>query len=602
MLEIIVNSQYFLNLPSDIEINFIEENPLFLVDRIPAPYSLSFEIPATITNLLAFGFAGRITSSSVKRTVQAEIQHTGLVLAKGEILLLEANQVLKLQFKGSREPEEITANLNEIDYGEKSYGSFPYHAEDINYQDPELEDYVRSMNSTAVQGLDFVIAPVKIKDTPWMGSESKGGMKNAVLQYINYFNPITQSFFVQDTEKGHTPILPCLYVHKIIERAFGKSLVSNPFSSDDLNKLVLISTNHHFYLFENLYTWFWDYINFEDVQHGVLFPLVDDYQATNGLIPIHWNFSSFCQAYAFRELLKNLLKIFCMSAYPGVNFRIEYNSSVMNRNVQLNWNDKLAGEAVVSYENAKDYYFSYSGIKKSDTEVLTSHSTVQEIFNIAINIASEEGSVYTVASTGAWLKLTRKLRGLTSDPWLNCEIEQSPFATIEPSTREERFEITSEIRPADMSIEQYWWQELAPKDDIIQKKHWFVPIIEKQKTTDAPYLMFFTGMSGTFQDSGSYPQLMAHHTDQFGVKRLNTSLHPDGPDGLIEKYHSTMKAWVEKDKMKVRGSFRLSVLELKNLDIRDKIHLQGRLFYIVKLNFSLSAKSIGLVDVDLIEC
>ena len=44
---------------------------------------------------------------------------------------------------------------------------------------------------------------------------------------------------------------------------------------------------------------------------------------------------------------------------------------------------------------------------------------------------------------------------------------------------------------------------------------------------------------------------MSHHTDHFGVKRLNTSLHPDGPDGLIEKYHSSMKAWVEKDWAKV---------------------------------------------------
>lgn len=74
-----------------------------------------------------------------------------------------------------------------------------------------------------------------------------------------------------------------------------------------------------------------------------------------------------------------------------------------------------------------------------------------------------------------------------------------------------------------------------------------------------------------FQDDGHYPQLLAHHTDQFGTRRLNTSLQPDGPGRLIEKYHSKMKACVEKDNLKAKGSFRLSMLELKKLDIRDKV-------------------------------
>jgi hypothetical protein len=63
-----------------------------------------------------------------------------------------------------------------------------------------------------------------------------------------------------------------------------------------------------------------------------------------------------------------------------------------------------------------------------------------------------------------------------------------------------------------------------------------------------------------------------------------------------------MKAWTEKDKMKVKGSFLLSPLELKKLDIRDKVFLKGRLFYIQKLNYSLSHMHLSLVDVDLIEC
>ena len=585
----------------NIEINFIEENPLFLTDRIPAPYTLSFEVPPTPTNLKAFGYAGRVTSMSVKKKVHAEIRHTGLVLVRGEIILLEVTDVLKLQFKGSREPEEIAANLNEIDYGDRSYGSFQYHAEDLDYQSAVLEDYVRSMKAIAFSGSDYVIAPVKIEGTTWTGSEYSYGMKNSVRQYINYLNPVRGDFFIENTHKAHTPILPFIHVYKIIEAAFGKYLESNPFASGDLAKLVLISTNHPNYAFDNQYSWFWDYINFEDVKIDVMFPLVDDYHSVNGLIPIHWQFKNFCQAYSFRELLKNLLKIFCMTAYPGITYRLEYSDIVMARTKQINWDDKLAGQMEVSYEEGQAYFFGYKNVKTSDEKLLKEYQSVSEIFNTAIAQSSEEGTIYR-NSDSSQFKITRTLRGLTSEPWLKCEIDHSPLATLEPTSDKEKFEIVSDIRPADMTIEQYWWQDKGVKGDLILRKHWFVPIVEKEKLDQPPYLMFFVGRTNTFQGEDSYPQLLAHHTDQFGVKRLNTSLHPDGPGGLIEKYHSKMKAWVEKDKMKVKGSFKLSMLEIKKLDIRDKVYLKGKLFYIQKLTFSLTGTSISLADIDLIEC
>ncbi len=109
------------------------------------------------------------------------------------------------------------------------------------------------------------------------------------------------------------------------------------------------------------------------------------------------------------------------------------------------------------------------------------------------------------------------------------------------------------------------------------------PVIEKKGLSEPPYLMFWAGMANTFENDGSeYPLIMAHHTDHFGVKRLNTSLHPEGADGLIEKYHSRMKAWVEKDKMRVKGSFRLTPLEMKRLDIRDESVSPGQAVSILK--------------------
>jgi hypothetical protein len=601
MLEVIVSQGYALNLSADIEINFIEENPLFLDDRVPAPYSLTFEIPPTPSNLKALGFPDRISSSSIQKRLPSEIRFQGMVMARGEVLLIETDPTIKLQFKGSREPEGIEINLNQIDLGAREYGSFQYHSEDLDYNSPPLEDYVQSMRSMAYQGSDYVIAPVRLKDVPWSGSESKGGLANTLKQYINYFNPVTRNFFLTDSQKAHTPILPFPFVYKIINQAFGKYLVSNPFATGDLSRLVLISLNHKYYSFDNLFDWYW-IPPLEEQRQEVVFPLVDSYESSGGLIPISWEMKSFQQAFPFKDLIKNLLKIFCITAYPGIRYRLEFTSDVMQRQVRRNWDNKLVGDPIITYEEARDYIFRYDGVDKSEEDMLRTYSSVKEIFDTAVSSGSESGTVYADGSTGAQYNISRKLRGLGSLPWLSCSIKHSALASREPEGRL-KTEIVSEIKPAEMVIDQYWWQDNAPSSDIVQKKHWWVPMIEKRNLSEAPYLMFWAGMSGTFLNDGSeYPLLMAHHTDHLGNKRLNTSLHPEGSGGLIEKYHSEIKAWTEKDKMKVRGSFHLSPLELRHLDIRDKIYLKGRLFYIEKLNYSLSNVHLSLVEVDLVEC
>lgn len=601
MLEIIVNNRVSLDLLPDIEINFLEENPLFLTDRIPSPYSLSFEVPLTSKNQKAFGFPSRTTSKSSIWVQPAEIRHSGLVLSRGELLILNVNNTIKLQFKGSREPQEVGHNLNNLNLGSRNYGSFPYSAENIFYNSPGLQNYVQSMKEIAVSGSGYVIAPIKFEGTTWTGSEYANGITNSVRQYVNYFNPVYQNFCIYDENKVHSPILPFIYVYKIIDAVFGKSLANNLFREGDLEKLVLISSNHPNYIFDNLYGSYWTVINYQNVLREAIFPLVDNYTPATGLVPLEWKFQSFCQAYCFRDLLKSLLSIFSMTLFPGIQFKMEYNNDILGRKQRHDWNLKLAGKLDITNEVAKDYYFNYKNVTHSDTVVNTSFSTINEMFNWAIDTALEEGSLYRDKTTGAQYKISRKLRGLTSDPWLTCEIDHSPLAVPELEGKREKFEVSSDVRPADLVIEQYWWQDKGEKDDLVRKRHWFVPKIEKQKIDQAPYLMFFAGMANTFQDAGQYPILLAHHTDQFGVKRLNTSLHPTGPDGLIEKFHYGMKQWYEKDKIKAKGSFLLSPLEIKKLDIRDKIYLQGKLFFIEKMEYTLTNNGISLVDVDLIE-
>jgi hypothetical protein len=44
------------------------------------------------------------------------------------------------------------------------------------------------------------------------------------------------------------------------------------------------------------------------------------------------------------------------------------------------------------------------------------------------------------------------------------------------------------------------------------------------------------------------------------------------------------------------------VQEIRDLNMRHKYHIAGRLFYIEKIEYQLTHYGIGLVEADLIEC
>lgn len=603
MLEIIVDTKYTLHLPEDIDINFIEENPLFLNDRIPAPYSLSFEVPATPGNLMAFGFPNRVTSKTVKKVLPVEIRHTGLILGRGDILLLEVTDVLKLQFSGSRSSVNLKARLDKIDISEHTYGQFKHDPELLNYESPITELYVQSMPIIAHTANPFVLAPVRKTGAEWWGEEGSNGAINSLKQYINYFNPKTENFLIEyiSANKFRSPILPFPYVYKIIDAVFGDYLESNPFAEGDLAKLVVISMNHKFNDMEHLLEYY--NVGGSERPFPAFYPLLDNYDENeSGNVDIIIRLKYFMQQYFFNNFLKELLKIFCMVAYPGPVFKIEFANDVMDRSIQVLWDHKLAGDPVITYEEGKEYVFKYSNVESSkDDEPVLSFPNVKAIFDAAFVNTNDEQTTYKDESTGAKFTINRTLKGVDSVVILTSTIKHSPLSSQEVETDKTKFELVSEVRPAGMNIHDYWERDyFIPSPH--PRKYWFIPQVTNNGFEDPPYIMFWGGFRNTLENNGyAYPSLMSHHTDHFGVKRLNTSLHPDGTDGLIEKFHGKLKAWYAKDKMKVKGSFRLSVFDIYKLDIRDKVSFQGKLFYIQKLSYTLTNTAISLVDVDLIE-
>lgn len=604
MIKVILEGKYNLDLPLNLEISIVEENPMFLDDKIPSPYSLSFEIPPTTNNLQCFGYAGRLTSLSVKKKLPARLFFFGIPFSTGEILLLEIEKNIKLQYKGSIDSSNVLLPLNQFVSGEYDFGAMEVlPVAPFSYdQNWWSNGYKTTMQNNAMNPQDFAIAPVRIKDIDWNGNESQLGAKNTLYQYINYFNPVTQSLCVGNPSYMHTPIFPFPFVRKIIDDGFGAYLQSNPFATGDLAKLVMITFNHPRYNIDNLYQTIYP-PGVNPTPYDAILPLIEDYSIASGNPEVLIKMKSFMQAYAFNDFLKNLLKIFSMTAFPGAKYSLEFNNEVMDRDVVVNLTDKLTGNLNVTYEEGKDYNFSYSGVADPEIEnsIYMFSNTIKSCFDDSMNMNLNAENVFKDQFSNQIFLLTAKLKGLQSERRIKSEIKASGLYTKPVNTGKESYEVASEVTPLNMNIEQYWWEDSNP-NDIISHKHWYVPVIEKGGVSEAPKIMFHAGMAATLDNNQhQYPFLTAGNYDHFGVKRLNTSLLPDGPDGLLSKYHGKYKSWVEKDKTRVKGNFRLTPLEVKNLDIRDKILLKGRLFYIEKMEYSLMHKGISLIEMDLIE-
>src|SRR5690606_3941920 len=99
-------------------------NPLLKQDRIPTPYSLSFELPPTRHNLEQFGWPDRMASykqSNYVRTVPVEIRFHSIAISIGHLKLTSYLDSLKVTFSGIDYIDGIKSKLYEIDFGRQEF-------------------------------------------------------------------------------------------------------------------------------------------------------------------------------------------------------------------------------------------------------------------------------------------------------------------------------------------------------------------------------------------------------------------------------------------------------------------------------------------------
>lgn len=636
-----------LDLPTDIQINLVIENPLLNFDKIPVPFTLPFEIPGTSNNLSKTNYPNRATSFK-KVDLAATIVYDGIIFLKGLISVLGYNNKrIKLSFKGvdifdALLQKMFTANLPEYNIGAVTYsqstrptrpgtppGNILYTPIlDRNTTGNIANTYWKLFTDAAkgVGNYPFYCAPVRVVGTNWqfytqhiyraspppivdVNIEANLPATSADEMYLNFYNVEDANFnltrnyrynrpgrtnpdtYVLSSIKANTRCLPFPYIYKLMDVFFSGTLINNPFSDDaELRKLCLITSYH-----TNWRSVAGGYVEDEKLQGMLFSKYFTAPSAENYFIKL----AEYLPDIAMNDLLKELMKMFCMSVFPVFGkYKLVKNEDIMKDTSSENWQSKLIGEASTELVSSRQYKYGYEDIDDEDTETINDPftlSTITEMVNFELTANDEYVGYFKISSTGEVYK-----KELVDSDVVFTRLN-SGYGKAKETTGE-TFDAVSSLTPLPMGVNPYWYNTPSTMG-MPSKSYWYCPEFSGLRTERpvTTHIMFDRGIVPTPSGSHSYPFLASGVVGPSGQVLGDKSLAWEGQKGLLNTFHKEYQTWIEKEKIKLSGTFRLSALDIKQLDLGKKKHVDGKKFYLEKLQVTLTKNQIKPAVVDFIE-
>jgi len=617
MLEVKVK-KINVDLPSDVSIAMTIENPMLTEDRLPIPYGLAWDLPMTPKNLWIFDYPNRLGAhkgDNKFRSYPCQIYFQGILIQDGTVNLVGCENTIKINFKGVDFNENLDVAMFSKDVGEVQFaGNTVFDFEDS-------QSYLNSYKNWAT-GLaynvnpNYIAAPIHVRTTnneyryfqdeirsyydritglTYRSSLTNPPVLELQRQYLNCFNPSSQNFLFKDSsnsDQAHGIIYPVFRMKYLIDKLIGSNLIESPFETTALRD-ILIPT---FYLKNLFVTW-------NKPRPITSSPL--------GETPAFLKLSDCLPDINANKFLQMILNLFCLTlvAHKG-KFIVKENKEVFAGPVKTNWSSKLQGVLNKSKQDAQYYdygfedpkYFSEEGA--TFTEVATHTEMQEKEFELHGNDDSYSETFLITSTQEIFIKsayyqyyIVQNVEGYELVIGYDFKGYKKPKAKPESGKRN-KFNAKSDIKQLYLSPAIYW---NSLNDDPLEKKFWLVPKWDPDNIQNIDTrnirptnlsLLVYAGQRTV--GSKNYPFLSPYGNE-------NISLAWDGPDGLIAKYHKDFKDWIEKPRLKGSGVFLLTALELNKLSITDKVHVDGRNFYIEKLQYTIRRDRIDPVVADLIE-
>ncbi len=603
MLQIFVDDRP-IDLSDDISIDLIFENPLFSSDRIPATYSLSYDLPLTPRNRQVFGNPDRVAAAGDRfREHPARILFAGLEIASGMLTIEEVSDVITVNLSGSVLPAALNRKLYKVEMDKipLSYnGSFAQETSMVVW-DGILRKNMKDPDAP------FFAPPLAIKDAEPVEPDPDNPEDSFLTTRRSFVNLVDQSLNYIHFRQGSgnrymLKILPAVKVWYLFDKIFGDRLERNIFKEGEWSKLCLQTLWHPDYkLTDNLPPWTPDKDAWGKPGYAVWL---------RDFMPDVWS----------ADFVVEMLKLPCASMYVrGDRFSIESNTDVLNRNVVRDIRpDQLIGTPVISREAGQRYTAGFTDSEEGEQP----EGEIKEVENIleGIHYMASRGflSDGTGVVTSVRVRKPRQVQTIILDnesrAYYAVKQEDMPDEATADDDAEETeetdtgYDMTVNAKRVRCVANRYWLND----DDIGTNwyHHILCPEIEAigSERSDELLIGLWQGLQSEIQQwsmnpgytPNTFPALSATNHGANGERYGDLSLYWHGPDGLLAR-HKRFAEWLAKDRMVVTTEVLFTALDLHELDLRDKFALHGRHFFIRTMNISLKKNSIDPAEVEFVE-
>lgn len=612
-----VKSQY-VDLPEDFRVELILENPLLLQDRIPMPYTTSSEFVLTPANKVLFDNPDRINLKDRVWEYDGCVMGFGArPLYYGLMIIEEVGNRLMWNFQASDDLSATKSNMNEIDLGRLDFGfgsiisrQGPDWNTGVIVPSPAMTSYRDEILASLTTDKDYTTAPIKIagEDIPSMFDDDTLVYVGSLFGQNRFFNPFSnnqghlaylQFAGVFEFTQAHAPIYPQLRVGYFIKKLLGLPDAYNPFLADELFKLVLTSHYHPKFRDDLVSRW-----------SGVL--LDNEYPTEFTFDNFFIKFQSFQPALQSSVVLKSMLNLVAGTLFryqegASSTYKILLASDIIADPEIRDWDHLLGSKLILSREIAQPYIFGFDDFDEEDPAIDPAFvlATIEDLLTASVDPITFERSYYIQTTRQLILKKLAPKAESTDPDEYTYEVRHSGLERANSSTG---YQITSAISPLKMTpvINLVDFATRPEKPEILA----YLPVYEGQRSVNyKPHVMIYQGMISnplntdepTFFGDHVYPYLSYHNYDPAGNRLGDLSLHWNGPDGLIDRYHKHFMTWMERDRLAGYGEFIFSPYYLKDIDFAKKYLVRSKAWWIKKITVPLTKKKIEPARVDLVE-
>ncbi|MGH2623301.1 MAG: hypothetical protein ACRDE7_06530, partial [Sphingobacterium sp.] len=441
-------------------------------------------------------------------------------------------------------------------------------------------------------------------------------------EYFNSYNPYNGTFILEKIDnptqstrvfKSHASIFPQFRVGYLLDVIFGNILLNNPFTDGSLYNLVMPT----FY--------------FSDWKVREITDVVADSNVYNNYPPMVSNprpdpgspypgepyveLNDFLPSTSSNDFVRSILNLFCMTmATSNGKLLIKSNQTILTALPTLDWSNKIASELDFKIEESQQYIYGYESAKKENVNISGAITVNSRYDMMNYPYVLDEQGFYEekfIVQDQVYVKTIQNVEvkhvaGQKTETQISYALQDSGFDFSLEKEKKETFDMTSSILPLPLypgifynRIDNVYEED---NDYTDRMKYWVVPGIKDLDRNTRPseiYLTFFRGLRLVKDETDKYyPSLGGNLESSITGPQI---LSWDGQYGLLATYHNKFLQWIEKDKLNLNANVLLNPVELRKLDVLEKIHIKGRNFFIKKLQYTISLNHISPVNIDFIE-